>query len=74
MQMAKQLVAKGARVIVAGRSQARVSEAVTALGPSAQGEIVDLASFSSSELSTRAVSCTLKPANPYVQSRSLQPA
>jgi NADPH:quinone reductase-like Zn-dependent oxidoreductase len=48
-EVAKQLIAKGARVIIAGRSEARVTAAVAALGPTASGEIVDLASFGSSE-------------------------
>ena len=47
--MAKQLTTKGARIIIAGRSKARVDAAVAALGPNATGEIVDLASFRSSE-------------------------
>ena len=47
--MAKQLITKGARVVVAGRSEARVREAVSSLGPNATGEIVDLSSFASSE-------------------------
>ena len=47
--MAKELIAKGARVIIAGRSDTRVSEAVSKLGDSAVGEIVDLSSFRSSK-------------------------
>lgn len=46
-EVAKQLIAKGAHVIIAGRSEARVTAAVAALGPTASGEIVDLASFGS---------------------------
>jgi len=46
-EIAAQLLAKGAQVIIAGRSQARIDEAVNRLGNGASGELVDLASFSS---------------------------
>lgn len=51
--MAKQLITKGARVVIAGRSEARVREAVASLGPNATGEIVDLSSFASSESASK---------------------
>lgn len=46
-EIANQLLVKGAQVIIAGRSQTRVDEAVKKLGLGASGEVVDLASFSS---------------------------
>lgn len=75
VQMAKHLVAKGARVIIAGRSQARVSEAVASLGPNALGEIVDLASFRSSERGVGTILCVAAHGLAWPslsQSRSLQ--